>query len=161
MKKNFYSILDVNQTATQEEIKKAYRTLAIKYHPDKNPGNKKAEEKFKEIAEAYTTLSSSQKRRAHDHYIGHPSPPSQHEHEFEKTHTWEDINPWKILQIILWLIISIALNIFFPSNHEKSTPHHQNSYRSSTWRPSTKTASYRPRISSPRPRISSRSSNHH
>ena len=53
MKKDYYKILGVNKDASQDEIKKAYRKLAIKYHPDKNPGDKKAEEKFKEAAEAY------------------------------------------------------------------------------------------------------------
>ena len=51
--KDYYAILGVNKSATQEEIKKAYRKLALKYHPDRNPGDKTAEEKFKEINEAY------------------------------------------------------------------------------------------------------------
>ena len=52
MKKDFYEVLGVSKTATADEIKKAYRKLALQYHPDKNPGNKEAEEKFKEAAEA-------------------------------------------------------------------------------------------------------------
>ncbi|MCC6048845.1 MAG: DnaJ domain-containing protein, partial [Thermodesulfobacterium sp.] len=51
--KDYYAILGVPRNATQEEIKRAYRRLALKYHPDRNPGNKEAEEKFKEISEAY------------------------------------------------------------------------------------------------------------
>ncbi len=67
-KKDFYSILGVPRTATSDELKKAYRKLAIQYHPDKNPGNKKAEDKFKEITEAYETLSDEQKRKSYDQF---------------------------------------------------------------------------------------------
>lgn len=69
-KKDFYSILGVSRTATPEELKKAYRKLAMQYHPDKNPGDKKAEEKFKEISEAYDTLSDAKKRDMYDQF-GH------------------------------------------------------------------------------------------
>lgn len=62
----YYKILNVSTNATPEEIKKSYRKLATKYHPDKNPGNKEAEEKFKEINEAYSVLSDSEKRRNYD-----------------------------------------------------------------------------------------------
>lgn len=68
MSKDYYSILGVNRNATQDEIKKAYRKLAVQYHPDKNPGNKQAEEKFKEINEAYDVLKDEQKKAAYDHY---------------------------------------------------------------------------------------------
>ncbi|MCK9612692.1 MAG: J domain-containing protein [Bacteroidales bacterium] len=64
--KDYYKILGVNKKATQDEIKKAYHKLAIKYHPDKNKGNKQAEEKFKEIAEANDVLSDPEKRRKYD-----------------------------------------------------------------------------------------------
>ena len=57
MKKDFYEILGISKTATQAEIKKAYRKKAIEFHPDKNPGDKQAEEKFKEAAQAYEILS--------------------------------------------------------------------------------------------------------
>jgi molecular chaperone DnaJ len=69
-KKDFYQLLGVSRTATPEEIKKAYRKLAMQYHPDKNPENKKAEEKFKEISEAYEVLSDEQKRQNYDNF-GH------------------------------------------------------------------------------------------
>ncbi len=64
--KDYYTILGVSKTATADEIKKAYRKLAQQYHPDKNPGNKKAEDKFKEINEAYEVLSDANKRKKFD-----------------------------------------------------------------------------------------------
>jgi molecular chaperone DnaJ len=69
-KQDYYEILGINKSATPEEIKKAYRQMAIKYHPDKNPDNPKAEDKFKEAAEAYEVLSDAQKRAQYDRF-GH------------------------------------------------------------------------------------------
>jgi molecular chaperone DnaJ len=69
-KRDFYEILGVNRGVSDEEIKKAYRKLAVKFHPDKNPGDKSAEEQFKELGEAYEALSDPQKRAAYDQY-GH------------------------------------------------------------------------------------------
>lgn len=68
--KDFYETLGVARSASDDEIKKAYRKLAMKYHPDRNPGNAEAEEKFKEIQKAYDILSDKQKRSAYDQY-GH------------------------------------------------------------------------------------------
>ena len=69
-KRDYYEVLEVTKTASTEEIKKAYRKKAIQYHPDKNPGNKAAEEKFKEAAEAYEILSNADKRNRYDQF-GH------------------------------------------------------------------------------------------
>src|SRR6186713_3172142 len=70
MKRDFYEILGVSKSASQEEIKKAYRKVAMQYHPDRNPGDKASEEKFKEAAEAYEILSDQDKRAQYDRY-GH------------------------------------------------------------------------------------------
>lgn len=69
-KRDYYEVLGLDRNGSAEDIKKAYRKLALKYHPDKNPGDKTAEEKFKEIGEAYEALSDPQKRAAYDQY-GH------------------------------------------------------------------------------------------
>jgi DnaJ-class molecular chaperone len=66
MSKDYYKILEVNESSSDEEIKKAFRKLAIQYHPDKNPGNAEAEQKFKEVAEAYENLSDPKKKRSYD-----------------------------------------------------------------------------------------------
>jgi len=69
-KRDYYEVLGVERAATPEEVKKAYRKLAVKYHPDKNPGDKSAEDKFKELGEAYEILSNPDKRSAYDRF-GH------------------------------------------------------------------------------------------
>ncbi len=72
-KRDYYEVLGVSKDTPKEEIKKAYRKLAIQFHPDKNPGDKTAEQKFKEIAEAYAVLSDDEKRRQYDRF-GHAGP---------------------------------------------------------------------------------------
>ena len=69
-KRDYYEVLEVQRGASADEIKKAYRKAALKYHPDKNPGDKSAEEKFKEAAEAYDVLSNPDKRARYDQF-GH------------------------------------------------------------------------------------------
>src|ERR1700755_1601355 len=69
-KRDYYEILEVTKTSTDQEIKTSYRRLAVKYHPDKNPGDKEAEDKFKEAAEAYSVLSDAEKRARYDRF-GH------------------------------------------------------------------------------------------
>jgi molecular chaperone DnaJ len=70
IKRDYYEVLDIERHATDDEIKKNYRRLAMQYHPDRNPGDKEAEDKFKEAAEAYEVLSDAQKREIYDRY-GH------------------------------------------------------------------------------------------
>jgi molecular chaperone DnaJ len=73
-RRDYYEVLGVSRDATPEEVKKAYRRLALQYHPDKNPGNKQAEERFKQIGEAYDVLSSPEKRAQYDRFgtVGGP-----------------------------------------------------------------------------------------
>ena len=69
-KRDYYDVLGINKTSSSEEIKAAYRKLAVKYHPDKNPGDKSAEDKFKEASEAYGILSDKSKKENYDNF-GH------------------------------------------------------------------------------------------
>src|SRR3954453_8062335 len=70
VKRDYYEVLSVERTASGDEIKRSYRKLAVKFHPDKNPDAPQAEEKFKELGEAYDVLMDEQKRAAYDRY-GH------------------------------------------------------------------------------------------
>jgi molecular chaperone DnaJ len=88
-KADYYQVLGVEKKASPEEIKRAYRRMAIKYHPDKNPGNKEAEAKFKECAEAYEVLSDPQKRKQYDQY-GHEGLRGTGMHDFSRMNV-EDI----------------------------------------------------------------------
>ena len=69
-KRDYYEVLGVSRDAGEEDLKRAYRKLAMKYHPDKNPGDKEAEEKFKEASEAYEVLRDTEKRGIYDRF-GH------------------------------------------------------------------------------------------
>ena len=88
-KQDYYQVLGVEKNASPEEIKRAYRRMAIKYHPDKNPGNKEAEAKFKECAEAYEVLSDPDKRKQYDQY-GHEGLRGAGMHDFSRMNV-EDI----------------------------------------------------------------------
>ena len=88
-KRDYYEVLGVEKGASPEEIKRAYRRMAIKYHPDKNPGNKEAEAKFKECAEAYEVLSDPEKRKQYDQY-GHEGLRGTGMHDFSRMNV-EDI----------------------------------------------------------------------
>jgi len=87
VKKDYYEVLGVTRNASESDLKKAYRQLALKYHPDKNPGNHEAEEKFKEAAEAYEVLRDNEKRQVYDQY-GHEGLKGQ---GFGGFHGFEDI----------------------------------------------------------------------
>ena len=89
-KRDYYEVLGVSKGSSKEEIKKAYRKQALKYHPDKNPGNKEAEEKFKEAAEAYEVLSSDDKRARYDQF-GHAGMGNNMGGGFSGGMTMEDI----------------------------------------------------------------------
>ena len=88
-KRDYYEVLGVSRNASAEEIKRAYRRMAMKYHPDKNPGNKEAEAKFKECAEAYEVLSDTEKRRRYDQ-LGHEGLRGAGMHDFSRMNV-EDI----------------------------------------------------------------------
>ncbi|HZX65091.1 MAG TPA: DnaJ domain-containing protein, partial [Myxococcales bacterium] len=72
-KRDYYEVLGVARTCTPQELKSSFRKLAMQYHPDKNPGDKKAEESFKELSEAYEVLSDPEKRARYDRF-GHQAP---------------------------------------------------------------------------------------
>ena len=88
-KRDYYEVLDVSKSASSEEIKKAYRKRALKYHPDKNPGDKEAEAKFKECAEAYEVLSDPENRQRYDQF-GHAGLRGAGVHDFSRMNV-EDI----------------------------------------------------------------------
>src|SRR3990170_2379237 len=75
-RRDYYEVLGVQRTCTLEDLKRVYRKLALEYHPDRNPGNQEAEERFKEVNEAYSVLSDPQRREQYDMY-GHAAPSGQ------------------------------------------------------------------------------------
>ena len=99
---NYYEILGVSKNATADEIKKAYRTLAFKYHPDRNPGNAEAEEKFKQISVAYDVLGDEAKRRQYDMggyseraYNNAQSQQYQRQYQYTYSNPFGDENFWE------------------------------------------------------------------
>ncbi len=98
---NYYEILGVSKNATADEIKKAYRTLAFKYHPDRNPGNAEAEEKFKQISVAYDVLGDEAKRRNYDlggySESSYSNANSQYQRQYQYTYSnpFGDENFWE------------------------------------------------------------------
>src|SRR5271169_6292656 len=102
--KNYYTVLDVSKSASHDDIKIAYRTLALKYHLDRNPGNKKAEEKFKEVAQAHEILSDPQKRSDYDLLYSYSQTKSFWEKSFR-----EKVNYliFGTLELIITLLLTI------------------------------------------------------
>lgn len=90
-KRDYYEVLGVQKNASKDEIKKAYRKLAVQYHPDKNPGNKAAEEKFKEATEAYEILCDDQKKSAYDQFGFAGVEGMAGQHDFRNFQGFEDI----------------------------------------------------------------------
>ena len=91
---NYYEILGVSKNATADEIKKAYRTLAFKYHPDRNPGNAEAEEKFKQISAAYDVLGDEAKRRNYDLGGYSESTYSNAQNQYQRQYQYTYSNPF-------------------------------------------------------------------
>src|SRR6516162_8405696 len=83
-KRDLYEVLGVTRDSAPEEIKRAYRQMALKFHPDRNPGDAEAEKKFREAAEAYEVLSDTQKRQRYDRY-GHAGLDGLGHHDFRST----------------------------------------------------------------------------
>ena len=116
-KRDFYEVLGVSRSATPEEIKAAYRKLALKYHPDRNPGNKEAEDKFKEAAEAYEVLSDAEKRKNYDQF-GHAGMGAQADLVMAHDMNMDDI----FITLVIFLAISLASN----AEHAKKPARSQN-----------------------------------
>ena len=134
--RNFYALLGVSSAATQDEIKLAYRKLAKRFHPDKNPGDKKNEERFKEISEAYNVLSDEESRRKYDlkfHYSANAgtgkkyNPGSTREQprfrtkkEMPPTAAEKRTTRWIFASVIGFILIIILMIIFNPADDETS-----------------------------------------
>ena len=100
-KRDYYDVLGVSKSASPDELKSAYRKLAVKYHPDKNPGDKSAEDKFKEASEAYGVLSDKSKKENYDNF-GHAA--------FENGAVVEVV--LEVSEVLVVLIFQIFLRIF-------------------------------------------------
>ena len=111
-KRDYYEVLGVSKSADATEIKKAYRKLALKYHPDKNPGDKEAEEKFKEAAEAYDVLSNEEKRHRYDQF-GYAGVGGAGQGGFGGGMSMDDIFSQfgDILGVLVALVVSVVLAV--------------------------------------------------
>jgi len=121
-KKDYYELLGISKTASQSDIKKAYRKLAVKYHPDKNPGDKTAEDKFKEISEAYEVLSDSQKRATYDQF-GHAGMSGAFKgggFSWQDFTHFEDLGDWGLGDILRGF--GIDSSIFGPTRRSRRGP---------------------------------------
>jgi DnaJ-class molecular chaperone len=111
--KNYYKILGVKLTDTNDEIKKIYRQLALKFHPDRNPNNKEAEEQFKKIAEAYEMLSDEEKRNAHNIQLQHEEQRIQREQRAkaqQSTYSFNsNVNWGQVVFVFIVLILGVAV----------------------------------------------------
>ncbi|MDR2735879.1 MAG: molecular chaperone DnaJ [Puniceicoccales bacterium] len=118
-KQDYYDLLGVSKTATSEELKKAYRKMAMKYHPDKNPGDKAAEEKFKQISEAYEILGDDQKRASYDRH-GHAAFESG-SHRAGGSHFGGFHDPFDIFREVFGGSGGIFGDIFASRSHSQSS----------------------------------------
>ena len=128
---NYYEILGVTKNATADEIKKAYRTLAFKYHPDRNPGDTAAEEKFKQISAAYDVLGDEVKRRQYDmggyssdSYSSAGSQSQQYQHQYQYTYS----NPFGEENFWEWFNNAQSRS----QNQQTQNTHYYNQYDYST-----------------------------
>ena len=128
---NYYEILGVTKNATADEIKKAYRTLAFKYHPDRNPGDTAAEEKFKQISAAYDVLGDEAKRRQYDmggyssdSYSSAGSQSQQYQHQYQYTYS----NPFGEENFWEWFNNAQSRS----QNQQTQNTHYYNQYDYST-----------------------------
>ncbi len=128
---NYYEILGVTKNATADEIKKAYRTLAFKYHPDRNPGDTAAEEKFKQISAAYDVLGDETKRRQYDmggyysdSYSSAGSQSQQYQHQYQYTYS----NPFGEENFWEWFNNAQSRS----QNQQTQNTHYYNQYDYST-----------------------------
>ena len=106
--KDYYSILGVDKNATQDEIKKAYRTLSKKWHPDRNPGNKEADEKFKEIQEANEVLSDVEKRKQYDN----PNPFSGFNGNGFDMGSGFDFTGFELVVLLIGMLVAFVVSLF-------------------------------------------------
>jgi DnaJ-class molecular chaperone len=114
---NFYSILGVGESATKEQIKKAYRDQAKQWHPDKNPNNKSAEEKFKAIQNAYETLSDSSRRLAYDKLL-QDERLRQEQMKQQRSHSNKN-NSWAVALGLL-ILVGILIAMFSEEGGSRS-----------------------------------------